>query len=80
MKPSAKLTRRQEKLISFLLTERTIDAACEKANVAPTTYWRWMKDEAFLAEYRNVRRGILENTVAKLQSIVFSAIDTWRGT
>lgn len=59
-----------------MLTERTIDAACQKAKVASTTYWRWMREAAFLREYRNARRGILENTVAKLQSIVFGAIDT----
>jgi hypothetical protein len=35
-----------------------------------------MKDENFLWMYRQTRRGILENTVAKLQSLTFNAIDT----
>ena len=34
-----------------------------------------MKTEAFLAEYRKARRGILENTIAKIQSLSFQAID-----
>jgi len=76
MKRSGEISTKQQKLISLLLTERTIDAACQKAKVAPTTYWRWMREAGFLREYRNARRGILENTVAKLQSIVFGAIDT----
>jgi hypothetical protein len=35
-----------------------------------------MKDENFISEYRKIRRGILENTVAKLQSITYRAIET----
>jgi hypothetical protein len=76
MKTPSRITGKQEKLIALLLTERTIDAACSKAKIAVTTYWRWMKDAHFLSEYRRARRGILENTIAKLQSITFAAIDT----
>lgn len=70
------LSTKQEKLIALLLTEKTIDEACRKAGVNVTTYWRWMQDENFLREYRKVRRGILENTVAKLQSVTHQAIET----
>ena len=35
-----------------------------------------MRDEEFLREYRNARKGVLENTVARLQAITFAAIDT----
>jgi hypothetical protein len=70
------LSVKQERLITYLLTERTIDAACIKAEVAVTTYWRWMKDPLFLTHYRTARDGILENTIAKLQSLSFEAIDT----
>jgi hypothetical protein len=76
MKGSGEISAKQQKLIALLLTERTIDAACQKAKVAPTTYWRWMRERRFLVAYRAARRGILENTVAKLQSIVFAAVDT----
>lgn len=72
----SEISAKQEKLIALLLTERTIDEACKKANVAVTTYWRWMKDENFLIQYRRTRRGILENTVAKLQSVTYQAIET----
>lgn len=72
----SEISTKQEKLIALLLTERTIDEACKKANVAVTTYWRWMKDENFLIQYRRTRRGILENTVAKLQSVTYQAIET----
>ncbi len=76
MKGFKKITAKQEKLIALLLTERTIEQACVKANIAVTTYWRWMKDQIFIDEYRRARRGILENTIARLQSITLSALDT----
>lgn len=75
-KDMSEISNKQEKLVALLLTERTIDEACKKANVAVTTYWRWMKDENFLIFYRRTRRGILENTVAKLQSTTYQAIET----
>jgi hypothetical protein len=76
MQTTDELSAKQEKLIALLLTEKTIDEACKKADVNVTTYWRWMQDEKFLREYRKVRRGILENTVAKLQSVTHQAIET----
>jgi len=76
MQPMSEISTKQEKLIALLLTEKTIDEACKKANVNVTTYWRWMKDENFLKEYRRARRGILENTVAKLQGATYQAIET----
>ena len=76
MQGSNKISAKQEKLIGLLVTERTADAACVKAQVAPSTLWRWMKNDAFLKEYRKIRRSILENAVARLQSLAFQAIDT----
>jgi hypothetical protein len=75
MKSLKRINGKQEKLIALLLTERTIEQACSKANVAVTTYWRWMKEQAFLEKYREARRGILENAIAKIQAITFTAIE-----
>lgn len=76
MQSMSEISPKQTKLIALLLSERTIDDACSKAKVNPATYWRWMQDTKFLSEYRKMRRGILENTVAKLQSVTYQAIDT----
>lgn len=76
MQSVSEISTKQQKLIALLLTEKTIDEACKKASVNATTYWRWMQSELFLREYRKTRRGILENTVAKLQSVTHKAIDT----
>jgi hypothetical protein len=76
MKRNSEISPKQEKLIACLVTDRTAEGACRRANIAVTTYWRWMKDEQFVAEYRRARRGILENAVTRLQGLTTSAIDT----
>jgi len=70
------LSPKQTKLIGYLLAEKTIDEACQKAKIGVATYWRWMQDEAFLLEYRAARRVILENTISRLQSVTYRAIET----
>lgn len=74
MDTSEDLSVKQEKLIAHLLVESTIDAACKKANVAVTTYWRWMRDQNFVDAYRLARNEILENTVARLQTLNAAAV------
>jgi hypothetical protein len=74
MDTSENLSVKQEKLIAHLLVESTIDAACKKANVAVTTYWRWMRDQNFVDAYRWARNEILENTVARLQTLNAAAV------
>lgn len=75
MQGITELSAKQEKLIGFLLTERTAEAACAKADVSPSTFWRWMQTEEFRKQYRAARRSILENTVSKLQGISLQAIE-----
>jgi hypothetical protein len=70
-----KISTKQEKLIACLVTEPTIEKACEKAGVTTVTYWRWAQQEAFKKEYRRARRTIFENTVARLQSLTHEAVD-----
>jgi hypothetical protein len=76
MKRIDKLTNRQEKLIGCLLTERTIEDACQSAGVAVVTYWRWMQQPTFAKAYRKSRREILEGVVARLQGLTIAAVDT----
>lgn len=76
MQSSDRISPKQARLIGLLLTERTAEDACRKANVSVTTYWRWMRETDFQIAYRDTRKDILENTVAKLQGIAFAAVDT----
>jgi hypothetical protein len=75
MKDSTTISTKQEKLIAFLVTEPTIEKACEKAGITPVTYWRWTKENEFKREYRKARRTILENAVARLQGLTLDAVD-----
>lgn len=75
MKSRSGLSIKQEKLIAYLLTERTIDQACQRAEVAVVTYWRWMQDRKFIAAYRRARRDVIEGTVSRFQNISVAAID-----
>lgn len=70
-----KLTAKQEKLIGYLLSERTIDQACGKAGVGVATYGRWLRQEAFVRAYRKARRDILEGVVSRLQGLTVAAVD-----
>jgi len=66
---------KQDKLLPFLLTESSIEAACKKAGVGVATYYRWLGDENFVKKFREARNFILENTVARLQSLAGEAVE-----
>ena len=67
---------KQDKLLPFLLTESSIEAACKKGGVSVATYYRWLGDKDFVAKFREARNSILENTVARLQSLAGEAVET----
>jgi hypothetical protein len=75
MKESGAISAKQEKLIAHLVTERTIDKACERSGVSTVTFWRWSKNTEFQKEYRKARRVVFENAVAKLQSLMLAAVE-----
>ena len=75
MKDSGEISAKQEKLIANLVTERTIEKACERSGVSPVTFWRWSKNIQFQKEYRKARRLVFENAVAKLQSLTLAAVE-----
>ena len=70
------LTRRQELAIAALLSEPTVAAAAEKADVSEVTLWRWQKQPAFLAAYRLARREAMEKATAFLQHSAWAATTT----
>jgi hypothetical protein len=54
---TGKLARKQEEAILALLTQRNVEDAARVAKVAPRTLYRWMKDRAFDAAYRDAKRA-----------------------
>ena len=59
------LSLKQIKFLRHLLTERTIAAATAKAGIHRTTFYAWIKEPAFKAEYEHCR--ILALTIAKAE-------------
>lgn len=67
--------RREGEAIVALLTERTIAAAAKRAGIGESTLLRWLRDPAFLAEYRAARRAAVDGAVAGLQRAATLAVD-----
>jgi hypothetical protein len=69
------LSRKQQKLIAALLTERTHAAAASQAGVSEATLHRWLNVPAFRAAYRQARRRLVEAAIARLQAATGHAVD-----
>ncbi|MCC5823392.1 MAG: hypothetical protein LAT64_02550 [Phycisphaerales bacterium] len=71
------LTRPQEAAILALLSEPSIAAAAEKAQVSERTLHRWLKEEPhFLAEYRRARREAFAQAIGLTQRSATAAVGT----
>ena len=70
------LTAKQEQAIMALLSETSISAAAEKVGVSEVTLHRWLKLDAFVAEFRAARREAVEKATALLQQSSWAAAST----
>jgi hypothetical protein len=64
---NTKVSRKQERIIQFLISESTIEDAAEKAGVAPVTIYRLLKKPEFKAEYRETKREVFGQAITLLQ-------------
>ena len=62
-----KLSRKQEALISALLTAPTLADAAHTAGIGEVTAWRWLKDATFQATYREARRQVVQQAIVQVQ-------------
>ena len=69
------LSLKQIKFLRHLLTERTISAAAEKAGINRTTFYAWIKDPAFKAEYEHCRSLALTIAKAEISALSLDAAD-----
>jgi transposase-like protein len=63
----AKLSRRKQEAIAALLSQRNIQEAARVAGIGTQTLYRWMKDPEFDAVYREARRIVYRQALARLQ-------------
>lgn len=73
-----KLSRKQEALISALLTAPTLAAAAHTAGIGEVTAWRWLKDTGFQASYREARRAVVQQAIVQVQRATGEAVETLR--
>ena len=73
-----KLSRKQEALISALLTTPTLTDAAQTAGIGEVTAWRWLKDPTFQAAYRDARRAVVQQAITQVQQATGEAVETLR--
>ena len=78
MQSAGKLTRKQEALMSALLTAPSLAAAAQQAGLSEVTAWRWLKDTTFQAAYREARRAVVQHAIAQVQQATGEAVETLR--
>ncbi len=70
------LTRNQEAALIAILAQPTLALAAAQAKVSLATLYRWMyRDEAFRAEYLQLRKEIVGNAVLQLQKANTNAVN-----
>ena len=73
---TGKLTRKQEEAILALLTQRNVEDAAGVAKVVPRTLYRWMKDREFDAAYRDAKRAVFSQSIARMHQMSSAAVST----
>ena len=68
------LTPKQEKAITALLTQPTIEAAATSLGINPATVHRWLQEPGFADAYRSARRAAVGQAVTRLQQMSGGAV------
>ncbi len=69
------LTPKQEKAITALLAQPTIEAAAASLGINPATVHRWLQDPTFTDAYRSARRDAVGQAIGRLQQVSSKAVD-----
>jgi len=73
---NGKIVPKQEKAIVALLSNRNIEEAAKACNIPARTLYRWLKEPAFDAAYREARRQAYGQSIARLQQGAAAAATT----
>jgi hypothetical protein len=74
--PGSKFTRKNEKAIAALLTQRNIEEAAKSIGIGTQTLLRWLKIPEFQEAYRIARRAAVAQSTARLQQATSAAVST----
>ena len=70
------LGRKQDEAIAALLTKRNVEEAAQAAGISARTLMRWLKVPEFQKAYREARRAVFSQAIARLQQATGAAAST----
>lgn len=73
--PRAGQSRKQQQAVTALLSSPTIGDAAKSCGMGERTLKRWLKDEDFLAAYRDAQRNLLESAVNRLRGAALEFVN-----
>jgi phage terminase small subunit len=73
-----KLSRKQDQVITALVTCTSITEAAAQCGLADVTLRRWLKQEPFQAAYREARRAVVQQAIVQIQRATAEAVETLR--
>jgi len=79
MTEEGKLTTKQAKVIPILLSAKSYEQGCKKAKISKTTFYAWMQDEGFAAEFEKQRSEIVEAAFGMIAQNIEKAVSTLVG-
>ena len=71
-----KFGRKQEDAIAALLSQRNMDEAARVAGIGVRTLMRWLLNPEFQAAYRQARRDVFSQSIARMQQASGAAVST----
>jgi hypothetical protein len=75
MKCDLELNARQKKIMTYLLSCRTVREASQKAGIRLATVFKWLKDPVFKAELDRLREEVISDVVDRLKVHCMKATD-----
>jgi hypothetical protein len=79
MTEKAKLTTKQAKAIPIVLAAKTYEEGCKLAQVSKSTFYSWMQEETFTAEFNRQRNEIVEAAFSLIAQNIEKAVSTLVG-
>lgn len=61
--------------IAHVLSSKSIDEGCKKAEISRTAYYRWLEDDAFKSELKRQRDALIEEALGRLKLSIAKAVE-----
>lgn len=68
----------KERALAALLESASIADAAKRCQLSQETLYRYLREKEFVANYREARRQIVENSISQLQRASGEAVETLR--